>query len=339
MDERGNPPSAEDAAKARAIYANILRDANNNQTAQAQVIPNLAGKIFAAPQVDDEERTKTAELASLCNAHATSVEPINAGIDASMNPAVLTGLLNCNQQFLQQLAGFEAAAQDLESKGRPQLYQTLKAWMHDTQTTSALIQYLLHARPDTHPLATAAAIPSVAPRMTADPTPQPAPDPAQPSLPGIWDLALADGRRVEIAMDNSGFSYVFLDGSFAYWGTWSLYPQAGAPPLICLTRTGGYPVAYYGPLGSQAISYATNETWGITAFEQNKITFSNCCMIRRPQIALPLITTRISQVQAQFQAADARDKSNVANFVMQSNAITSVQNSMWDYINSGAGRP
>jgi hypothetical protein len=62
-------------------------------------------------------------------------------------------------------------------------------------------------------------------------------------------------------------------------------------------------------------------------------------MIRRPQIALPLITTRISQVQAQFQAADARDKSNVANFIMQSNAITSVQNSMWDYINSGAGRP
>jgi hypothetical protein len=282
-----------------------------------------------------------AELTSLCNAHAATVEPINAGIDATMNPAVLAGLLNCNQQFLQQLTGFQVDALDLASKGRPQLSQTLQAWTHDAQTTSALIQYVLHTRPGGNSPAVTAASPIVVAPASATPAPQPAPAPApaQLSLPGIWDIQLADGRQVELAMDNSSFSYMLADGSFAYWGAWSLYPQAGAPPLICLTRAGGYPVAYYGPLGSQTISYPANETWGVVSFEADKVTFGNCVMVRRPPIALPLITARISEVQAQFQAADARDKSYAANFILQNTAITSAQNSMWDYINSGAGRP
>jgi hypothetical protein len=185
--------------------------------------------------------------------------------------------------------------------------------MHDAQTTSALIQYVLHTRPDGNSPA-AAAVSSIAPQAIAAPAPHPAP--AQLSLPGIWDILLADGRQVELAMDNSSFSYMLADGSFAYWGSWSLYPQAGAPPLICLTRSGGYPVAYYGPLGSQTISYPANETWGISSFEADKVTFGNCAMVRRPPIALPLITARISAVQAQFQAADARDKSFAANFIL-----------------------
>ena len=339
MDEQGNPPSTGDAEKARAIYAGIVRDAEKNKAVQEQLTQTLMAKVFAAPDLDGQESKKLAELTSLCNAHAASVEPINAGIDAIMNPAVLAGLLNCNQQFLQQLTGFQVDALDLASKGRPQLSQTLQAWTHDAQTTSALIQYVLHTRPDGNSPAVSAARQSVAPAVSAAPAPQPAPAPAQPSLPGIWDIQLADGRQVELAMDNSSFSYMLGDGSFAYWGAWSLYPQAAAPPLICLTRAGGYPVAYYGPLGSQAISYPTNETWGILSFDADKVTFGNCSMIRRPPIALPLITARISQVQAQFQAADARDKSYTANFVLQNNAISSAQNAMWAYIDSGAGRP
>jgi len=341
MDEQGYPPSTGDAEKARAIYASILRDADKSNAERNQLTQGMMAQVFAAPDLDGQESKKMTELTSLCNAHAATVEPINAGVDASMNPAVLAGLLNCNQQFLQQLAGFQAAAQDLESKGRPQLSQNLKAWMHDAQTTSALIQYVLHTRPGGNSPAVTAASPIPAQAVSADPAPQPvpAPAPAQLSLPGIWDILLADGRQVELAMDSSSFSYMLADGSFAYWGAWSLYPQAGAPPLICLTRAGGYPVAYYGPLGSQAISYPTNETWGIVSFDADKVTFGNCAMVRRPPIALPLITARISAVQAQFQAADARDKSYATNFILQNNAITSVQNSMWNYINSGAGRP
>jgi len=337
MDEQGNPSSADDAEKARAIYASIARDADKNRAERDQLTQSLMAKVFTAPDLDGQERKKIAELTSLCNAHAATVEPINAGIDATMNPAVLAGLLNCNRQFLQQLAGFQAAAQDLESKGRPQLSQTLQAWMHDAQTTSALIQYVLHTRPDGNSPAVSAASPIAAAEVSPAPAPQPAP--AQLSLPGIWDIQLADGRQVELAMDKNSFSYMLGDGSFAYWGTWSLYPQAGAPPLICLTRAGGYPVAYYGPLGSQTISYPTNETWGIASFQTDKVTFGNCAMVRRPPIALPLITSRISEVQAQFQAADARDKSYAANFILQNTAITSAQNAMWAYIDSGAGRP
>jgi hypothetical protein len=119
MDEQGNPSSTEDAEKARAIYASILRDAEKNKAERDQLSRSLMDTIFAASGLDEQERKKTAELTALCNAHAASVEPINAGIDATMNPAVLAGLLNFNRQFLQQLAGFQADAQDLESKGAP----------------------------------------------------------------------------------------------------------------------------------------------------------------------------------------------------------------------------
>lgn len=348
MGEQSKPPSPEDAAKARAIFEGITRDAEKNRAEQDQAIRSITGAIFAAPLLDELERTKTAELTAICNAHAAAVEPIQAGIDSNMNPAVLAGLLNCNQAFLGQLAGFQAAAQELESKGRPQLAQTLKAWMHDAQATSSLIQYVLHTRPAANPLAAMAALggappviaaPAPWPAPTPAPVPAPAPAPAQLSLPGIWDLVLPDGRRVELAMDAKSFSYAISDGSFAYWGTWYLYPQAGAPPLICLTRAGGYPVAYYGPLGNQAIYYAANETWGINSFEANKVTFRDCSMVRRQPIPLPSVTARISQVQAQFEAADARDKSYAANFIAQRNIIASTQSAMWDYINSGAGRP
>src|ERR1035438_6077672 len=82
MDEQGNPPSTGDAEKARAIYAGIVRDAEKNKAVQEQLTQTLMAKVFAAPDLDGQESKKLAELTSLCNAHAASVEPINAGIDA-----------------------------------------------------------------------------------------------------------------------------------------------------------------------------------------------------------------------------------------------------------------
>jgi hypothetical protein len=294
-----------------------------------------------AANLDQVEQQRLSQLDSLCNAHAAAADPINAGVDGAMNPAVLTGLLNSTQLFLEQLNALVAPAQDLEAKGRPQLYQTLKAWLHDAQATCALINYALHTPPGSgtqQPGTQQTGNPTTT-TTTGAPQPAPAPGPAPIDITGIWDMQLQDGRRVEFSCDGSQFSYVLSDNTFAFWGVYTVYPQQSAPPLIEVNRKGGYPTNYYGPLGKVPITNAATETWGATSYAPGNIGFGNCSMIRRPPMATPLITAHISQVQVQFTLQDQQDANNMNNFIQQQQSIKSSQDAMWAYINSGAGRP
>ena len=251
-----------------------------------------------------------------------------------MDSNVLAQLLDRNQQFLTQLAQLEASVQELENQGRPLLHQSLETWKHDTAATNTMIQYILNSRQAAN---TGQATPAIPKKDVS--VAQSAATLNQQALFGIWDITLADGKRVELALDDHGnFSYVLLGENWAYWGLWSFDPNAGGYPLISLTRKGGYPVRYYGPLGSTDLVYTEHETWSITAVQGDRINFGGVFMVRRAPTPLPFVTSRISQVQTEFRLADQRDQSNALRLVSERSAIGSVQSTIWDYINSGAGR-
>lgn len=344
MDDPVRKPSPENANQARRIYEGIMRDAGtarfNNMD---QWIKQSAANLTGAPSLDASESKKIAELEAACNSYKADVEPLNAQINSAMNLLVLAQLLARNEAFLRQIAAFEDPARDLNSKGRPRLLETLRGWEHNIQATNAMIQYVFRTRQ--HPPQPAPppsppghlAAPSLGMDGPSPLSPPQAPMLTQQQLVGIWDLT-ASGIPMEFAMDASTFSYARRDKTFAFWGTWSLEIPPASSPLLCLTRKGGYPVAYYGPLGSQPLTYRQYEVLSITAFAPDRISFGNDQMVRRKPVPIPLITARIADVQAEFQAADVRDQNNVAFAKAQHNAIASIQSSMWDYINSGIGR-
>jgi len=314
--------SSEDAEKAKAIYQSILEHRRTAFTA------SFVEQKKAT--VDEQERTKTTQWTAICDAHTAAVGPLKAQVGPLMNRSVLTSLWNCNQEFLKRLAEFESSAHDLDKNGRPLLLKSLEACKYDTQATNSMIQYVLNSRP----AAEAAAV-NTAVASKAVPVVQTAPALDKQSLLGIWDIAFPDGRRVELALDNRNFSYVLFDNSFAYWGDWSFEANPGGYPLMCLTRRGGYPVKFYGvlPFGSSDLFYADNETWGITAFGPDKVSFSNIVMTRRKGVVLAAAGARISQVQTQFRMADMQDRNNASCRTAQRLAIQSAQTAVWDYIN------
>jgi hypothetical protein len=261
-------------------------------------------------------------------------------IAKSIDLVVLATLLVRNQDFLKRLEEFDGAARDLSSRGSARLSETLEAWKTDTQSANAMIQCVLHSQKS-------GAFPSVPAPAPSNPGFQaaPAPPPIAPALLtpqallGIWDATLSNGARYELAFDNGTFSNCRVDGTIAFWGSWTLNAPPGQQPVLCLTRKGSYPAAYYGPLGSQPIPYAPNEIWSITSFAPDRICFGADTMVRRPSVQLPFVTARIAQVQANFSRAELQNQNNAAYAIAQHKAIGSVQAAMWDYINSGAGRP
>ena len=281
---------------------------------------------FADASLDVVENTKMTAWAAVCSAQASAVEPLRAQIAARMASGDLLSLWSQNEAFLQTLATFEAAAASLKEKGRPRLLESLEAWRRDTQTTSKMVQFIWNSR-------------QVASQAAAVATPTPAaPSFSRQRLFGIWDMTLRDGRRAELALNDGSFTYWLLDNSYAFWGTWSLEPGRGNLGFLCLKRGGGYPVKFYGPLGSSDVIYPDNEIWNINAADENKITFATVPMTRRATIDLPLVTARIAEVESGFKMADMRDRNNAVFSIAQHNAVDSVQSSMWDYINSGVGR-
>jgi hypothetical protein len=337
MDKQPKGTSQEDREKARAIYEEITKHAQANPIDPEEIKRTFLQLSEASARLDVLERNKTAELAALCNAHLNTVQPLKDSIAKSMDLLVLATLLVRNQDFLKRLEEFDGPAQDLSSRGRARLSETLQAWKTDTQSANAMIQCVLHSQKS-------GAFPSVPPSASNTPPFQPAPPPVTPALLtpqallGIWDATLSNGALYELAFDNATFSNCRVDGTIAFWGSWTLNVSPGQQPVLCLARKGSYPAAYYGPLGSQPIPYPPNEIWGITSFAPDRISFGADTMVRRPSVQLPFVTARIAQVQANFSRAELQNQNNAAYAIAQNKAIGSVQSAMWDYINSGAGR-
>jgi hypothetical protein len=338
-DEASKKPSLEEAEIAHSIFQDIAKHAEDHRSEREGLSQNLQNYIFAPSPLEEQERKKIAELTAVCNAHTAAVEPLKARVDPSMDLLVLATLLVRNQDFLKELAEFEDSAGELADKGRPQLSMSLNTWKHDTEAANAMIQYVYHGHPGAKTQAGDRALQEVAATCPAGPVKPAAPVLTSQALFGIWDMTIPDGRQVELALDNGSFSYVLADGSYAYWGGWSLDAQPGNQPMLALTRGGGYPVAYYGPLATVPLTYATNEAWAITAFAPDKISFGNVVMTRRMSISPAAVCARISQVQVEYGAKDRRDRANAQSFIAQRNIISSAQDAMWEYINSGAGRP
>jgi hypothetical protein len=339
MDNQPKGTSQEDREKARAIYQGILEHAQANPIDPEEIKRTFLQLSEASARLDVLERNKTTEFAALCDAHGKVVQPLKDSIAKSMDLLVLATLLVRNQDFLKRLEEFDGPAQDLSSRGRARLSETLQTWKTDTQSANAMIQCVLHSQKS-------GVFPSVPAPASNNPPFQPAPPPppvaegvlTPQALLGIWDATLSNGAQYELAFDNATFSNCRVDGTIAFWGSWTLNAPPGQQPVLCLARKGSYPAAYYGPLGSQPIPYPPNEVWGITSFTPDRISFGADTMLRRPSIQLPFVTARIAQVQANFSRAELQNQNNAAYAIAQNKAIGSVQSAMWDYINSGAGR-
>jgi hypothetical protein len=101
---------------------------------------------------------------------------------------------------------------------------------------------------------------------------------------------------MEMAIDQRNFCYARTDRSFALWGDWSLDTRLGEAPLR--------------PLGDQPLTYPPSEVWGI--FEKDEINFGpNSWMTRRQPTRLPLVTARISQMQAESSMTATQDQNNI----------------------------
>jgi hypothetical protein len=339
MDNQPKGTSQEEREKARAIYQEMVKHAQANPIDPEEIKRTFKQLSEASARLDAVERNKTAELAALCDAHVKVVQPLKDSIAKSMDLLVLATLLVRNQDFLKRLEEFDGPAQDLSSRGRVRLSETLQAWKTDTQSANAMIQCVLHSQKS-------GAFPSVPAPALNNPAVQaaPAPPPLTPAvltpqaLLGIWDATLSNGALYELAFDNATFSNCRVDGTIAFWGSWTLSALPGQQPVLCLARKGSYPAAYYGPLGSQPIPYPPNEIWGITSFSPDRICFGADTMLRRPSVQLPFVTARIAQVQANFSRAELQNQNNASFAIAENKAIGSVQAAMWNYINSGAGR-
>lgn len=339
MENQPKGTSQEDREKAQAIYQQIAKHAQANPIDPEEIKRSFHQLIEASARLDDLERNKTTELAALCDAHVNQVQPLKDSIAKSMDLMMLATLSVRNQDFLKRLEEFDGPAQDLSSRGRSRLLETLQTWKSDTQSANAMIQYVLHSQKS-------GAFPSAPAPAPNNPAFQPVPVPptvaagalTPQALFGIWDATLANGARYELAIDSATFSNCRGDGRIAFWGSWTLIAPPGQQPALCLTRKGSYPAAYYGPLGSQPIVYAPNEVWGITSFAPDRICFGADTMVRRPSVQLAFVTARIAQVQADFSRAELQNQNNATYAIAENKAIGSVQAAMWNYINSGAGR-
>jgi hypothetical protein len=267
------------------------------------------------------------------------VQPLKDSVAKSMDLVTLATLLVRNQDFLKRLEEFDGPAQELSSRGRARLLETLNTWKTDTQSANAMIQYVLHSQKSS----SFPSVPAPAPKNPVfQPIPSPPPVAADTLTPqallGIWDATLANGARYELAIDTNTFSNFRSDGTIAFWGTWTLNAAPGQQPVLCLARKGSYPAAYYGPLGSQPIVYPPNEVWGITSYAPGRISIGPDTMVRRASVQMAFVTARIAQVQADFSRAELQNQNNATYANAENKAIGSVQAAMWDYINSSAGR-
>jgi hypothetical protein len=311
MENQPKDTSQEDREKAQAIYQQIAKHAQANPIDPEEIKRTFQQLNAGLARLNDLERNKTAELAALCEAHVNLVQPLKDNIAKSMDLMMLATLLVRNQDFLKRLEEFDGPARELSSIGRSRLSETLQTWKSDTQSASAMIQYVLHSQKS----GAFPSVPAPAPNNPAfQPVPPPPPVAARGLTPqgllGIWDATLANGARYELAIDTATFSNCRLDGTIAFWGSWTLNAPSGQQPVLCLARKGSYPAAYYGPLGSQPIVYAPNEIWGITSFEPDRISFGPDTMVRRPSVQLAFVTARIAQVQADFSRAELQNQNN-----------------------------
>lgn len=335
-NDSNRPPANSDDPS--AIYRRILDDAARNKDEIQRMTEEMRDRILSAPEIEECERRSMAELTSLTNEHTEAVRPLKEQLGQQANNKLMVArLLMRNHDFLRKLAALRQTAAELAARGRPQLEQSVAAWTSETESSIAMMGYILHTLDEgtgviggTQPVA----------KQTSQPLPPP-PAPAvltAAALIGIWDLRLNDGRQVVLSFDARAFSYEIVGGSFAYWGAWSLDLSMPSSPMLAMTRSGGYPVAYYGPLGTVPLQYTALESWKITGFGPGRIDFIGVSMHARAAVPVSVVSAQISQVQSVYMAADARDAQRTATAVQTNKAIADVQGAMWKYINSGAGR-
>jgi hypothetical protein len=353
MDEQERNPAPEkretEPETAQSISEQIARDAPAQQAERDQMWEGLDSAFWEGPKNSifstgspwNIEYTKMAELDAICIAHAAAVDPLRAQLGPTTDLMTLACLLVRNQDFLKQLAVFEPVAQELSGKGRPQLALSLKARTQEAQMAIALLQSLSQARQSAaapQPHANIPAPPPAAP-------PVPPPHPADPSIPttqtlaGIWDEALSDGRKGELALAaNGSFSYVILRANFAFWGTWSVDRTVPQTPFLLLQRKEGYPMNFYGMNGPVPIVNRPTEAWNITAFALDRMSFGANNLTRRSQIAEAAIQARIAQITAEYLQLDQSDRDRAQLFNNQMKCIKDTQDAAQRYIDSGAGR-